>query len=343
MRHQPTSIDVAAMAGVSQSTVSRVLNGSALVSAGVQKQVLEAVQKLDYKIDSHARNLRSKKVCNLEVIVVEDLNNDYGIINPFFLPMIGEIVRYARNKGYEVAISFQNDIDCRPRHTCITKPSDGMIFLAPKDFERYARRTQSHEAGNDHWVVWGRRHTDFDTSCVVSDNENGACDAVRHLIHQGRKRIACLGKFSGEQWEFTERHAGYCRALKEAGIAPDDSLQIDAILSLEGGSAAIDQLMDRGVEFDAIFAATDVLGVGAMRKLALHGVQVPNQVAVIGFDDLWICNSVTPRLSSVHQDTTAAARVLVDSVEALIEGGQASTIKIPTNLVIRESCGGSAF
>ena len=341
MTYQPTSIDVAAMAGVSQSTVSRVLNGSALVSTSTQLQVLEAVQKLNYKIDSHARSLRSKKVSSLEVIVVEDIGNDYGVINPFFLPMIGEIIRYARDKGYEISVSFQKDFDSQPRHKCPSKPAEGIIFLAPKDFERYARTTQGHNGTADHWVVWGRDHTDLNTSCVVSDNEKGAFDAVRHLVAHGRKRIAYLGKFSGEQWEFTDRHAGYCAALRDAGMALDDGLQIDSVLTLEGGAAAIDRLVDRDVEFDAVFAATDVLGVGAMRRLAQHGICIPDQVAVIGFDDLWICDTVTPRLSTIRQNTDVAARVLVDSVEALIEGGTASTAKIPTDLVIRESCGGS--
>lgn len=298
-------------------------------------RVMEAVHKLNYKFNTHARMLRSKKICSLEVMVVEDAGNDYGRINPFFLPMIGEIVRYGCQKGYEVSISFQRELDSL-RHTFAAKPAEGIIFLAPKDFETFAEIAHSSD---DHWVVWGRSHTRFNTSCVVSDNEKGAFDAVRHLISRGRKRIAYLGKFSGEQWEFTERYAGYCAALRDAGMPLDNALQIDCLLTLNGGAAAINQLAAGGVEFDAVFAATDVLGVGAMRELTRRGVTIPDQVAVIGFDDLWICNTVTPRLSTVRQNTDVAARVLVDSVEALIEGGDASTIKIPTDLVIRESCG----
>ena len=335
---QPTSIDVAAMAGVSQTTVSRVLTGSALVSARAHRRVLEAAQTLNYKVDVHARKLRSKKITSLEVIVVEDTGKDYGIINPFFLPMIGEIVRYGREKGYEVAITFQRELDSRMRCTCGAKPAQGIIFLAPKNFETFA---EIAHGSDDHWVIWGRSQPGPYTSGVVSDNEQGAFDAVQHLIAQGRRHIAYLGKLSGEQWEFTERQAGYGAALRAAGLAPDPGLQVDCALSLEGGAAAVEQLLGRGVVFDAIFAATDVLGVGAMQALQRRGMDVPGQVAVMGFDDLWICNTVTPRLSTIRQDTEAAARVLVDSVEALIEGGVASTIRIPTGLVIRDSCGAS--
>ena len=340
MTHRPTSIDVAAMAGVSQATVSRVLSGSALVSARARHRVMEAAQQLRYKIDAHASKLRSKKAQTLEVIVVEDIGNEYGAINPFFVPMIGEIVRYGSQKGYEVSISFQKDDGDGNAYGQLSRTAEGIIFLAPKNFEAYAQGLQSHNHADDNWVVWGRSSTDRNTSCVVSDNETGAFDAVRHLIRQGRTRIAYLGKASGEQWEFIERRQGYCNALQDAGLTLDERLQVDCVLTKDGGAQAVDRLIDAGVEFDAIFAATDVLGIGAMRELALRGIGVPDQVAVMGFDDLWICNTVTPRLSTVRQDTMAAARVLIDSVEARIEGEGVSTTKIPTELVIRESCGG---
>ncbi len=339
MDRKPTSIDVAASAGVSQATVSRVLNGSALVKPKVRDRVLEAARLLNYRVDSFASKLRSKKVRNLEVVVVKDIGNEYGLINPFFIPMIGEIVRYAGEKGYEVAISFQEDITDQHPYNYSARSAEGMIFLAPKAFETYTRTFRRHDGTSDHWVIWGRERADGVVSCVVSDNETGARNAVTHLARQGRRRIAYLGKFSGEQWEFTERHAGYRQALAAVGLAADPRLEVDCDLTLEGGAAAIQKLIAQRVAFDAVFAATDVLGIGAMRELARRRIDVPQDVAVVGFDDLWICNTVSPRLSSVRQDTVAAARVLVDCIENLVEGGSPSTTRIATELVIRESCG----
>ena len=340
MTTRPTSFDVAAMAGVSQATVSRVLNDSALVSARARRRVMDAAQTLNYKVDANARKLRSKKVHTIEILVVEEVNNECGVINPFFVPMIAEIIKYAGQIGYETVVSLQPENQTGAPYSCISRPASGIIFLAPKEFETYARTARSPNAADDHWVVWGRYCTDVNTACVVSDNEAGAFDAVRHLIALGRKRIAYLGKFSGEQWEFIERHKGYCDALKAAGLLREDGLQVDCVLNMAGGAEAVSRLIEAGVQFDAIFAATDVLGIGAMRELTARGISIPGEVAVIGFDDLWICNTVTPRLSTVRQDTGAAARVLVDSVAALIEGEVAATTKIPTELVIRESCGG---
>lgn len=340
MTTRPTSFDVAAMAGVSQATVSRVLTGSALVSARARRQVLEAAQRLNYKVDANARKLRSRKGHTIEVIVVEEATGECGAINPFFVPMIAEIIKYAAQKGFEAVVSLQPESAGGAPYSAMARPASGVIFLAPKDFETYARALRSSDEGDDHWVVWGRYDTAFNTACVVSDNEAGAFAAVSHLIQQGRKRIAYLGKFSGEQWEFIERHKGYCGALQAAGLAADARLQADCVLSMAGGAEAISRLIEAGVEFDAVFAATDVLGIGALRELTGRGLRLPDQVAVMGFDDLWICNTVTPRLSTVRQDTVAAAHVLVDSVAALIEGEPATTTKIPTELVIRESCGG---
>jgi len=335
---RPTSFDLAAMAGVSQATVSRALNGSALVSADARRRVMDAAQKLHYKVDSNARKLRSNKIQTLAVLVLEDMENDHGAINPFFVPMISEIIKYAGQKGFELVISLQQESNNWGADYCISRPAEGIIFLGSKDFETYAENFQGYNHADDNWVVWGLNRTARGKVCVVSDNEGGAFDAVTHLIRQGRRRIAYLGKFSGDHWEFIERYQGYCRALHDAGLPFDDALKVDCALTLDDGAAAAGKLLDTGVAFDAIFASTDIMGIGAMRELTRRGIAIPGQVAVMGFDDLWVCNTVSPRLSSVRQDTTTAARVLVDSVAALIEGHEITTTRIPTQLVIRESC-----
>jgi DNA-binding LacI/PurR family transcriptional regulator len=335
---RPTSFDLAAMAGVSQATVSRALNGSALVSADARRRVMDAAQKLHYKVDSNARKLRSNKIQTLAVLVLEDMENDHGAINPFFVPMISEIIKYAGQKGFELVISLQQESNNWGADYCISRPAEGIIFLGSKDFETYAENFQGYNHADDNWVVWGLNRTARGKVCVVSDNEGGAFDAVAHLIRQGRRRIAYFGKFSGDHWEFIERYQGYCRALHDAGLPFDDALKVDCALTLDDGAAAAGKLLDTGVAFDAIFASTDIMGIGAMRELTRRGIAIPGQVAVMGFDDLWVCNTVSPRLSSVRQDTTTAARVLVDSVAALIEGREITTTRIPTQLVIRDSC-----
>ncbi len=340
---RPTSFDLAALAGVSQSTVSRVLNQSALVSDDVRRRVMDAARELNYKVDANARKLRSNKIQTLAILVLEDTDNDHGAINPFFVPMISEILRYGGEKGYELIMSLQRETNSWGAEYCISRPAEGIIFLGSKDFETYAKNFESYDHADDNWVIWGLNRTEGNKVCVVSDNEGGAFEAVQHLVSLGRKRIAYLGKFEGDHWEFIERYQGYTRALHDNGLELDLALTVACGLTLEDSAAAVARLIDEGVAFDAVFASTDVMGIGALRELSARGIKVPDQVSVMGFDDLWVCNTVSPRLSTVRQDTTLAARALVDCVTALIEGEPINTQRIPTQLVIRDSCGGGTF
>ncbi len=334
---RPTSIDIAAEAGVSQSTVSRVLNRSALVSDEVRQKVLSAAARLNYKVDTNARRLRSSKVYSIALLILEDMQSDHSAVNPFFLPMIGAIVKRAAELHYEVLISLQYDENDWGASYCLSRPAEGIIFLGSKDFDTYAENFRSHNHSDDNWVVWGLNETKTDKSCVVCDNRGGAVSAVRHLIEGGRRRIAFIGRVHSTHWEFAERLQGYHDGLAEAGLAVDPALVIDCELTLEDGAAAAQKLIASGATFDAIFASTDTLGVGAMRELLARGYAIPGDVALVGFDDMWICNIVWPRLTSVRQNTQLAGQILVDRVCALIEGEAPSHTRLPTELIVRES------
>ena len=219
------------------------------------------------------------------------------------------------------------------------RPAEGIIFLGTKDFETYAHNFRSQNHSDDNWVVWGLNRTAAGNVCVVSDNEGGAFSAVEHLAGLGRKRIAYIGKLYSDHWEFIERLQGYRRGLDEAGIAHDPALEIDSQLTLDDGADAAARLLASGVEFDAIFASTDMLALGAMRHLMSQGWRVPEDVSIMGFDDLWVGNAVWPSLTTVRQNTQLAGRVLVDSVAGLIEGEAVTTTRIPTEIVVRASCG----
>lgn len=340
MSRRPTSIDLAAYAGVSQSTVSRVLNQSALVSPDVRRRVLDAAEKLHYKIDANAQRLRSSKIQTLALLVLEDMENRDGNINPFFLPMLGAIVKSATEKGYELVIALQSESNDWGTKYSLSRPAEGIIFLGSKDLETYSRNYRGHDHDADNWVIWGLNGTSDGKTCVVSDNEGGAYDATRHLIGLGRRRIAFIGKLGSDHWEFVERRQGYRRALREAGIPWDAALEIDSQLTLEDGVEAATRLLASKVPFDAVFASTDMLALGAMRHMLSQGLTIPGDVSVMGFDDLWVGKATWPPLSTVRQNTPLAGRILVDSVAALIEGEAVATTRIPTELVIRDSCGG---
>ena len=337
---RPTSFDIAALAGVSQATVSRALSRTYPVSEEVRKRVFDAAAKLNYTVDINARKLRSKKINTIAVLVSEDLDSDDSRINPFFLPLISSILDYAGDKGVDVLVSLQKQSSNWGADYGFSRRADGIIFLGYRDFETYKQKVEVLREVGEPWVVFGPVMAEDPDIFVGSDNEFGAHSAVEHLIKLGRKRIVFLGEASERHSEFFERFKGYQRAHAEAGVPVDPALAVDCFISREEGAAAIERLLDNGVQFDAVFAVTDLLAIGAVQMLQKRGMNVPKDVSVMGFDDLWVCTCINPELSTVRQDTTTAAKVLVDTLAKLIDGEPVMMTRIPTKLVIRESCGG---
>ena len=337
---RPTSFDIAALAGVSQATVSRALSNAYPVSEDVRRRVFEAAAKLNYTVDINARKLRSKKINTIAVLVSEDLDQPDNRINPFFLPLIGSILDYAGEKGVDVLVSLQKQSDNWGVDYGFSRRADGIIFLGYRDFETYRQKVEVLRQVGEPWVVFGPQIAEDPDLFVGSDNEGGAYAAVSHLIGLGRKRIVFLGEASERHSEFFERFKGYVRAHREAGLKVDPALAVDCFISREEGATAVQRLLDDRIGFDAVFAVTDLLAIGAIQALQKRGYTVPKNVSVMGFDDLWVCTCINPELSTVRQDTTTAARVLVDTLIRLIDGLPAEMTRIPTQLVVRESCGG---
>ncbi len=335
---RPTSFDIAALAGVSQATVSRALSRTYPVSEEVRKRVFDAAAQLNYTVDINARKLRSKKINTIAVLVSEDLDSEDSRINPFFLPLISSILDYAGEKGVDVLVSLQKQSGNWGVDYGFSRRADGIIFLGYRDFETYKQKVEVLRQVGEPWVVFGPVIAEDPNIFVGSDNEGGAYDAVSHLIGLGRKRIVFLGEASERHSEFFERFKGYRRAHEEAGIAIDPALAIDCFISREEGAAAIQRLLDQGTQFDAVFAVTDLLAIGGIQSLQKRGLIVPKDVSVMGFDDLWVCTCINPELSTVRQDTTTAAKVLVDTLARLIDGEPVHMTRIPTKLVLRESC-----
>jgi DNA-binding LacI/PurR family transcriptional regulator len=177
---------------------------------------------------------------------------------------------------------------------------------------------------------------------VGCDNRQGGHAITEHLLRLGRRRIAFVGNASAHCPEYLDRYRGYCSALQEAGIEPDPELHVDAVDSTEHvGHVSTQQLLARGVDFDAVFAASDLLAIGAMHALSDAGRPVPEKVSVVGFDDIPMATFASPALTTVQQDTKLAGEVLVDTLLRLIRGESANSAMLSAQIVVRKSCGGS--
>jgi DNA-binding LacI/PurR family transcriptional regulator len=172
---------------------------------------------------------------------------------------------------------------------------------------------------------------------VGSDNEQGGFDATEHLLQSGRRAIAFIGTDDPGFQEFHDRWRGYCRALGAAGIEPDERLQVDAEPSEQAGREAAEELLRRGVQFDAVFAACDVAAIGVMHVLQNLGRSIPDEVAIVGFDDIPAASLSSPPLSTVRQDSRKAGETLVEAAVEAVEYGTARSELLPVKLVVRES------
>lgn len=159
----------------------------------------------------------------------------------------------------------------------------------------------------------------------------------RHLVGRGRRRIAFVGDASSHYPEFQDRYRGLGDALAEVGLANDPGLHVDSLSIEQGGYDATRRLIARGIAFDAIFAASDLIALGAMRALGEAGRSVPGDVAVVGFDDIPAASLTRPPLTTVSQDYSRAGAALVDALVRQIAGEAGENVKLPARLVIRAS------
>ena len=336
-RTKATSIDIAHAAGVSQATVSRVLRGSPLVNAETRKRVEEAVRALNYKVDRHASSLRLQRSGTLALLLFEDPTPDDSHINPFFLSMLGSITRACARAGQDLLVSFQQLSDDWHADYADSMKADGLILLGYGDYLSYRGKLEKLVEQGTHFVRWGAVLPNQPGLSIGCDNFHGGQLVGEHLSGLGRKRIAFLGDASSHYPEFFDRYQGCDAALHAVGLALDPALQVDAQSAEDDGYAAARELLDRGAAFDAVFAASDLIAIGAMRALAEAGLQVPRDVAVVGFDDLPTARSASPALTTVSQDTSRAGALLVETLMKRVQDQPADSFMLPAKLVVRRS------
>ncbi|MGC1550226.1 MAG: LacI family DNA-binding transcriptional regulator [Rhodanobacter sp.] len=332
-----TSFDIAHRAGVSQSTVSRALRGSPLVSEETRKRIRDAAAELNYKVDKNASNLRTQHSGTLALLLFEDPTADESHINPFFLSMLGSITRACAQRGYDLLISFQQLSHDWHADYADTKKADGIILLGYGDYLAYRDKLEKLVAQGTHFVRWGAVLPDQLDTSIGCDNFSGGHAAAEHLLEQGCQRIAFLGDASSHYPEFFERYRGYVEALQQAGHSVDATLQIDAESTEQSGYSAMEALLARKSTFDAVFAASDLIAIGAMRALTDHGLKVPTDVAMVGFDDIPMASFTNPSLTTVLQDTKQAGQLLVDNLLKLVRNEPSDNTMLPAKLVVRRS------
>ncbi|WUR14353.1 LacI family DNA-binding transcriptional regulator [[Empedobacter] haloabium] len=328
--------DIARLAGVSTATVSRALNNSPLVNAETRGRILELAASLKYSINIGAQNLRLKQNRTIGVLIPYDRKTHLRLTDPFLLAMLGSVADALTEQGFDMLFSrLPTDRLGEAAATPFDTGRVGGIILVGQ----WGRHHELNElaARKVPMVVWGAHLPQQLYCCVGSDNVGGGMLATEHLIAQGRRRIAFFGDI--DLPEPAQRYRGYCAALARHGIAVDPALQVSSPFLPSGGREAVETMQARGVDYDAVFACSDLLAMTAIDSLRAHGRRVPEDVAVVGYDDIEQSAYFHPRLTTVRQPIGAAGSALVASLLALIDGKPAPAVELPTELVVRASAG----
>src|SRR3989337_1614056 len=211
MKRRPTSFDIAALAGVSQPTVSRALSGNPSVSEETRERILAAARELHYTVDKNASGIRRRQSRTIALLFFEDPTPDDTLMNPCYLSMVGSLARACAKKGYDLLISFQQlsgdwHVDYED-----SRKADGILLLGYGDYMTARPRLEQLGRPGTHCGRWGAARAGQVGTTVGSDNEQGGYLAGRHLIERGRKAIAFLGTVSAGSPEFVERWNGFAR------------------------------------------------------------------------------------------------------------------------------------
>jgi LacI family transcriptional regulator len=330
---------IASLADVSRSTVSRVLNNHPSVRPAVRERVLEVIHRYRYTPKAAARSLAGARTDTIGLLVPRSAA--FSLADPFIASMIQALFAEATRQGFFVMLTMLTadmepgfyDRILRARHF------DGLIMFS-SDIDDPILPRLIHDG--QPLVMIGSHPYFVDVACVDAENRQGARDAVSHLISLGHRRI---GLINGQlEMEVSlARRDGYKQALLEAGIAIDPQLMQNGYYSEAAAYSAALALLDLESPPTAIFAASDHMASGALHAVRHRGLLVPDDVALIGFDDLSVAALANPPLSSVHQPVGDMA---VQAVRLLIEqfGGNArpGSVRLPARVVVRESTVGTS-
>lgn len=323
---------VASLAGVSRSTVSRVVNGSPRVTSEAVEAVTHAIAQLNYVPNRAARALASRKTQAIALVIPENTTRFFA--DPFFASVSQGIAMFLATTDYTLSMLIASETDSgKTRRYLQGGNVDGALILSHHRDDR----SYTHLATDIPLVFGGRPMSENGAESYVVDVDNidAASVATRYLIDHGRRRIATIAG-PQDMAAGLDRLQGWRRTLEAVGL-PADLYEVGDFTP-SGGAAAMARLLQRGVPFDAVFIASDQMASGGLGVLREQGLSVPADVAVVGFDNDYFSTTSTPPLTTMAQPSVALGSRMAEILVRLISGGTAEKLTImPTVLVERES------
>lgn len=331
----PSMQDIAEAADVSIATVSRVLNKSSRVRQETANRVLEVANKLNYRPDRVARRMRVK---SSDSLIIGLILTDIG--NPFFSELSRGVEDVAYNNKHAI-LTCNTDEDPEKEKfyidSMLSEKVSGMIIAPTKGNKEFLSQLKS----NNYPIVCVDRYPNgLNIDTVTIDNEQGAYQAVKRLVDLGHKRIGIINGIKGVSTT-KERYGGYKKALKEAGIAISNDLVIFENYKESGGRNAIRKFLSLDDSPTAIFSTNNLMTLGCYEEMYEQNIQIPEDIAIIGFDDMPWAVALNPPLTAVRQPSyelgQSAAELLLKRLNST--NGNTMHLVLDPKLVVRKSCG----
>lgn len=330
---RPTLEQVAALAGTSRATASRVVNQNPKVSPTARRAVERAIEELGYTPNRAARSLVTRRSDSIGLVVTESEERIFG--EPFFASLLRGVSDALAETDIQLVLLLSRSDEERSRvERFLSTHVDGVLLVSAHADEPLLERLT---AGQIPAVLAGRPPRSTSLPYVDVDNLGGAEEAVRYLVDRGRQRIATIAG-PQDMAAGIDRLAGYREAVADLQ-ATDGTLVAVGDFSAASGERAAEELLERQPDLDAIFAASDLMAVGALQALQRAGRRVPEDVAVVGFDDSVVATTTQPQLTSVHQPTGDLGRQMIMRLREALDGPSLvpSVTVLPTHLVVRAS------
>ena len=321
---RPTMADIAKELGVAKITVSRALSNHSTVKDSTRKLIRETAERMGYRLNISARNLRQRRTRTIAVVIEMAPSHDRLMSEPYPLSLLGGIMQELTAAGQNMVLTT---IDLFAEHPPST---DGVILLGQGVHDDAATAV---EAMGLPYVVWGAAHGPPERIVVGSDNRAGGRLAAGYLVERGRRNLLFLGET--QHGEVEDRLNGF-----EAGLKGSQAVVVDKIacaFTTSAGREAVTRLLEQGKAFDGIFAANDAIAMGAVEAVEAHGMAVPGDVSIVGFDDSPGASIFSPKLTSVRQDWAVGGELLAQKVLDLVAGQPVESRVMPVELVVRES------
>jgi len=326
----PTMEDLAKLAGVSTITVSRALRDSPLVTEKTREKIRRLASEQGYRFNISARNLRMRRSYSVAVVVEMTPVKGRPMSDPYPLELLGGITQELTTSGYSVVLTSKQLLDTAP-----VQGADGLILLGQGTHGEAVRALQQTKLP---LVVWGAPQEGADYVVVGSHNRKGGASAAERFLEQGRRKLVFLGDV--DHAEVQERCAGFIDAL--SGRATVHILRPKSF-TFEAGFECVSTLLKKkppsgtNPACDGLFAASDLLAMGAIRALTEASLRVPDDISVIGYDDTPGAASFVPPLTSVHQYLRDGGVLLAKKMLAMLEGQSVQSEMLPTTLIVRHT------